>query len=225
MEAKSTAEKIALLPEQERRSAIRSLSQKEAEALLFDWEFWARPNQLPPSGDWLVWLIMAGRGFGKTRSAAEFVNSEVKAGRAGRVALVAKTPADARDVMVEGESGILNVSPPWFKPEYESSKRRLTWPNGAIATVYSSKEPDHLNGPQHDLCFVAGTMVATPQGERSIENIKPGDYVLTRLGARRVTANLMHEDEVGRVIFSNCAELVATVRHCMWSAKVGQLAN
>jgi predicted phage terminase large subunit-like protein len=142
-----------LLPEQERRQAIQSLSQKEAEVLLHDWHFWARPNQLPPPGDWLVWLIMAGRGFGKTRAAGEFVIAEVKDGRAGRVALVAKTPADARDIMVEGESGILNISPPWFKPEYESSKRRLTWPNGAIATVYSSKEPDHLNGPQHDLAW------------------------------------------------------------------------
>lgn len=74
-------------------------------------------------------------------------------GKARRIALVAKTPADARDVMIEGESGILNISPPWFKPEYESSKRRITWPNGAIATVYSSKEPDHLNGPQHDLAW------------------------------------------------------------------------
>lgn len=96
---------------------------------------------------------MAGRGFGKTRAAAEYINREIKAKRAKRVALVAKTPADARDVMIEGESGILAISPPWFKPEYEPSKRRITWPNGAIATVYSSKEPDHLNGPQHDLAW------------------------------------------------------------------------
>lgn len=96
---------------------------------------------------------MAGRGFGKTRAAGEFINREIKEGKARRIALVAKTPADARDVMIEGESGILNISPPWFMPEYESSKRRITWPNGAIATVYSSKEPDHLNGPQHDLAW------------------------------------------------------------------------
>jgi len=142
-----------LLPEQERQKTLKSLSQKEAESLLCDWEFWARPNQLPPLGDWLVWLLLAGRGFGKTRSAAEFVNREVKAGRAGRVALIAKTPADARDVMIEGESGIMNISSPWFMPLYEPSKRRITWPNGAIASVYSSKEPDHLNGPQHDLAW------------------------------------------------------------------------
>ena len=141
------------MPEQERQKAIYQLSQKDAESLLWDWEFWARPNQLPPPGDWLVWLILAGRGWGKTRAAGEFVIREVKANRVGRVAFVAKTPADARDIMVEGESGILNISPSWFKPEYESSKRRLTWPNGAIATLYSSKEPDHLNGPQHDLAW------------------------------------------------------------------------
>lgn len=142
-----------MLPEPERQQIIQALSPKEANALLFDWEFWAREKQLPPSGDWLVWLIMTGRGWGKTRAAGEFVIREVKEGRAKRVALVAKTPADARDVMIEGESGLLNISPPWFKPEYEPSKRRLTWPNGAIATVYSSKEPDHLNGPQHDLAW------------------------------------------------------------------------
>jgi len=144
---------IALLPEKERQRAINRLTQQEAEALLYDWEAWARPKQLPPPGDWLTWLIMAGRGFGKTRAAGEFIIGEVKAGRAKRVALVAKTPANARDVMVEGESGILNISPPWFKPDYEPSKRRLTWPNGAMATIYSSKEPDHLNGPQHDLAW------------------------------------------------------------------------
>jgi len=135
------------------RTTLEQLTDVELEAVLYDWSLWARPSQLKPVGDWLTWLILAGRGWGKTRSAAEFVNSEIKAGRAGRVALVAKTPANARDVMVEGESGILNVSPPWFMPNYEPSKRRITWPNGAIATVYSSKEPDHLNGPQHDLAW------------------------------------------------------------------------
>ena len=142
-----------MLPESERQKAIESLTPDEADALLYDWEFWARPNQVAPPGDWLVWLILAGRGYGKSRAGGEFVIREVRAGRAGRVALVAKTPANARDVMIEGESGILNISPPWFMPVYEPSKRRLTWPNGAIATVYSSKEPDHLNGPQHDLAW------------------------------------------------------------------------
>lgn len=149
----SLAYSIGLLPEQERQKAIASLSQEEAESLLYDWEFWARPNQLPPPGDWLIWLINAGRGFGKTRSAAEFVRIEVMAGRASHVSLVAKTPADARDVMIEGESGILAISPKHQRPEYEPSKRRLTWPNGAKALIYSSQEPDQLRGPQFDLAW------------------------------------------------------------------------
>ncbi len=93
---------------------------------------------------------MAGRGFGKTRAGAEFIRAEVEAGRANRIALVGKTPADVRDVMIEGESGILNISPPWCMPHYEPSKRKLTWPNGAIAITFSSFEPDQLRGPQHD---------------------------------------------------------------------------
>ena len=133
--------------------ALNSLTENEALALLYDWHFWARPNQLPPVGDWLVWLFMAGRGTGKTRAAGEFVLKEIKEGRARRIALVAKTPADARDVMIEGESGLLSISPPWDKPLYEPSKRRLTWKNGAMALVFSSKEPDQLRGPQYDLAW------------------------------------------------------------------------
>jgi phage terminase large subunit-like protein len=125
----------------------------EIAALAFDWPLWARPNQLAPAGDWTVWLRMAGRGEGKTRSGAEFVRAEVEAGRAGRVALVAPTASDARDVMVEGESGLLAVCPPWMRPTYEPSKRRLTWPNGAMAVLYSAEEPDRLRGPQHDLAW------------------------------------------------------------------------
>jgi len=142
-----------MLPERERQKAINSLSDKEADALIYDWEYRARRNQLSPKGDWLVWLLLAGRGFGKSRAGAEFIRREVEAGHSRRIALVAKTPADARDVMIEGDSGILSISPPWFKPEYEPSKRRLTWPNGTIALVFSSKEPDQLRGPQFDLAW------------------------------------------------------------------------
>lgn len=142
-----------MLPQVEREKTIQSLSEKEAEILWHDWEFWARPNQLPPLGDWLVWLFMAGRGTGKTRAAAEFVLTEIKAKRTRRIALVAKTPADARDVMIEGDSGLLSISPPWDRPLYEPSKRRLTWKNGTTALVFSSKEPDQLRGPQYDLAW------------------------------------------------------------------------
>jgi len=94
--------------------------------------------------------LLAGRGFGKTRTLAEWVCEQVLFGLASRIALVAATAADARDVLVEGESGILAVAPPWFRPIYEPSKRRLTWPNGAIGTTFSAEEPERLRGPQHD---------------------------------------------------------------------------
>lgn len=131
----------------------KQFTPEQWEKLRFNWQAWVRANQLPPSGDWLVWLIMAGRGFGKTRSAAEFIRNEVKNNRAQYIAFVAKTPADARDVMIEGESGILSISPKSERPEYEPSKRRLTWPNGAKALIYSSQEPDQLRGPQFDLAW------------------------------------------------------------------------
>jgi phage terminase large subunit-like protein len=124
-----------------------------AHALESDWALHARPNQLPPLGDWTIWLLLAGRGFGKTRAGAEFVKTEVEGGRARRVALVGATASDLRDVMIEGESGLLAIASPWCRPIYEPSKRRLTWPNGAIATAYSAEEADRLRGPQHDLAW------------------------------------------------------------------------
>jgi len=127
-----------------------SFAAQLAEALEASWPAIARPNQLPPPGDWQIWLLLAGRGFGKTRTLAEWVCQQAASGQAGRIALVAATAADARDVLVEGQSGIMAVSPPWFRPVYEPSKRRLSWPNGAIATTFSAEEPERLRGPQHD---------------------------------------------------------------------------
>ncbi len=144
---------LASLPEALRDELIAALSPAEARALLYDWPFWARPNQLPPDGDWRVWLLLAGRGFGKTRTGAEMIRARAIARTARRLALVAPTAGDARDVMVEGESGILAISPPWERPRYEPSKRRLTWPNGAIATLFSADEPERLRGPQHDAAW------------------------------------------------------------------------
>ena len=127
------------------------------------WEMWksyvwdrdgrARIEQVEPEGEWAVWLLMAGRGFGKTRAGAEWVRERISGGESRRVALVAPTPDDVRNVMVEGVSGLLRVSPPWFMPKYEPSKRKLTWPNGATALGFSSYEPDRLRGPQFDTAW------------------------------------------------------------------------
>lgn len=113
-----------------------------------EWAEIARPEQLPPAGQWLTWAFIAGRGAGKTRSAAEWINGQAQANPGWRIALVGRTPADVRDVMIEGESGILAVARE-NTPVYQSTKRRLTWPNGSMAWAYSAEVPAQLRGPQH----------------------------------------------------------------------------
>jgi phage terminase large subunit-like protein len=148
--SESRADRFAKLPAPKRRAFLTKLAPEERAELEYDWRFWARPEQLAPPGLWRAWLILSGRGWGKTRSGAEWVRGQVETERCKRLALVGATAADTRDVLVEGESGILASSPPWNRPVYEPSKRRLTWPNGALATLYSADEPDRLRGPQHD---------------------------------------------------------------------------
>lgn len=149
----SLAQSLASLPEEDRAAALATLTNEQVAGLLHDWRFWARPDQLPPYGEWRIWLILTGRGWGKTRVGAEWVRAQVTSGKVRRVALVAPTAADARDVMVLGESGIMALGPDAERPIYESSKRRLVWPNGAIATLYSAEEPERLRGPQHDAAW------------------------------------------------------------------------
>jgi len=144
----STASYLASLPEDLRLRILRKLPPNELAALEFNWQFWGRPNQQEPRTDYRFWALVAGRGFGKTRTGAETVRSwaERKA-HGGVYALVGPTSADVRDTMIEGESGILQISPPWFRPEWYPSKRRLRWPNGAIAITYSAEKPERLRGP------------------------------------------------------------------------------
>lgn len=125
-----------------------ALSPEEWNQVRTSWPLWARPNQLPPASDWQTWLLLAGRGFGKTRCGAQWVIDQART-PGSRIALVGPTVADVRLVMVEGESGILACSPPDFAPEYEPSKRQVSWPNGSIATTYSADKPRQLRGPQH----------------------------------------------------------------------------
>ena len=180
--AKSLAQIIADMSDEERIEVLAGL---DPDALQWDWGFWGRPEQQRPEGDeWNIWMYLAGRGAGKTRTAAEWVREEAKYTTTGqrRFALVARTAADVRDVIVEGESGIINVTPPSERPLYEPSKRRLTWPNGNTATCFTADEPDSLRGPQFTHAW--GDEVAawrqTPDGAglTAFENLRIG----TRLG-------------------------------------------
>ncbi len=143
---KSLAERLSRNPN--RDAILASLSDDDAVALEYDWQFWARPKQLEAFASTLrILLILAGRGWGKTRTGAQWVID--KAWQPGRIIhLVAETAADARDVMIEGESGILACSPPWFRPTYKSSLRRIEWPNGSYALAFNAREWDALRGPQ-----------------------------------------------------------------------------
>lgn len=125
----------------------------------------ARANQRPPAGDWTTWLLLAGRGFGKTRTAAEWVRWKIQHGAAGRVALLGATGADVRDVMVEGPSGLVACCrAAGLDARYEPSRRRVVFGNGALAFAYSAEEPDRLRGPQHDGLW-ADEVAAFPDGE------------------------------------------------------------
>ncbi len=123
-------------------------------------EFWALEHQLPPEGDWHAWLIMGGRGAGKTRAGAEWVRAQVEgarpldAGRCKAIALVGETIEQVREVMVFGESGIMACSPPDRRPEWQATRKQLIWPNGAVAKVFSAHDPEALRGPQFDGAWV-----------------------------------------------------------------------
>ena len=143
------------------------------------WGKTRRSNQIPPDGDWRNWLIMAGRGFGKTRTGAEWIREYVQAHPGCRVALVGPTAADVRDVMVEGESGIVAVCSRYrFGATYKSSKRRIDFDNGAFAFLYSADEPDRLRGPQHHIAW-ADEIGAWRYGPDAWDNLQFG----LRLGA------------------------------------------
>lgn len=152
---------------------VEELSEAEREGVLrelFDWrKYWARPEQIWPEGEWSTWVANAGRGWGKTRAGSEAIREKALAGGL-RIALIARTVPDVRDVVTEGESGLLVISPPWECPHYEPSKRRLTWPRpqitkvapagriaignqASVATTFSADEPEQLRGPQFHLAW------------------------------------------------------------------------
>lgn len=137
------------------RALLDCLTEDELEALQWDWRFWLRPKQWPPPGDWFIWMALAGRGFGKTRTGAHWIHDRAMAGDERRwMALVARNPREARDAMLHGPGGLLKVTPPDERPKYEPSKVKLTWPNGAHATIYSGENPDALRGFSGDTAWL-----------------------------------------------------------------------
>ena len=179
----SDAELFAEWTQRERGVFFSSLSRQEQRHLLYCWSFWARPAQMPPAGEWPVWLIMAGRGFGKTRAGAEWVRHIAEGDGSARLALVGANYAETRTVMVEGESGLLSIAPPNRRPAWEPSLKRLSWDNGAEAHLYSAAEPEGLRGPQHSHAWcdeIAKWMNNAGQAEAAWDNLKMG----LRVGVR-----------------------------------------
>lgn len=168
----STLEWLAYANDQQRAEVLEGLSEQQIGALLYDWRFLARPKQLKPEGTWRYWLVLAGRGFGKTRTGAEAVREWVEEGYR-IIHLVAPTSADARDVMVQGESGLLSCFPPDKRPQYEPSKRLITFHNGAIARTFSADEPERLRGPQCE-AFWADEVCAWRFAEEAWDNLMFG---------------------------------------------------
>ncbi|MEO0917479.1 MAG: terminase family protein, partial [Pseudomonadota bacterium] len=151
---------IASAPRSVQEKFLKSLTDEQLRGLPYLFEFWAMPHQLPPLGDWKTWVVMGGRGAGKTRAGSEWVRAQVEGsgpddpGRARRVALVGETYDQARDVMVHGESGILACSPEDRRPKWVADRRKLVWPNGAEAKVFSAHDYEALRGPQFDAAWV-----------------------------------------------------------------------
>lgn len=152
-----TAKELRALPREQVLKALAELSPEQLEELKYDWKFWARDDQLEPKGNWKIWMPLAGRGWGKTRCGAEWVRHRIKSGD-GRIACVAPTKGDVRRVMVEGESGLLNICWKGDKtyrgadmgfPVWSPTNNTITWANGAVAQFYSAEDPERLRGPQH----------------------------------------------------------------------------
>lgn len=149
----ATAHTLAGLSANARRDVLAGLSTDELAALEHEWKFWARTDQLPPQSEWRTWLMLSGRGAGKTRAAGEWVRSEVESGRHRAVAIVGPTASAIRRDMIEGSSGLLAIAPSWCRPEYQPSSLRLVWPNGATAHLLSAEEPDRIRGLNADLAW------------------------------------------------------------------------
>ncbi|EQB08983.1 ATP-binding protein [Sphingobium quisquiliarum P25] len=180
----SDFERLALLSPETRERILAGLDDAAAQALAHDWSWAARPEQLAPEGAWRIWLMMAGRGFGKTRAGAEWVRAIAEGDGGARIALVGATLGEARSVMVEGPSGLLAIAPWWNRPAFSPALRRLIWPNGAMAILFGAADPETLRGPQFSHGW-ADEIAKWAGGEAAWDNLMMG----MRLGrAPRVLA-------------------------------------
>lgn len=136
------------------REVLLAQNENHPDPERYYWQKKARASQQIPEGDWYAWLILAGRGFGKTRTGAETIREWVKSGQAKRIALIGATEDEVRQVMIEGESGLLAVHPPEERPYFLPSRKLLVWPNGACAQIFSGVKPDQLRGPQFDGAWI-----------------------------------------------------------------------
>lgn len=169
----SLMERLVRLPEQVRLELLNGIAPDERLRLLRSWGWTARPAQLPPAGDWSVWLILAGRGFGKTRAGAEWVTAMARRHPGARFALVGTTAHEATAVMLEGDSGLLAEAGEGFVPEWRSTKRQLLWPNGSMASLFSAVEPNQLRGPQFHFGW-CDEIAAWPKPKEVWDNLRMG---------------------------------------------------
>jgi len=205
---------IASQPPKEREAFLRSLSANALAALPYLFEFWARPgHQLPPDGDWTTWVVMGGRGAGKTRAGAEWLRAQAEGatpdspGAARRIALVAQTWEQAREVMVFGDSGIMACSPPDRRPAYLATRRKLVWQNGAEAQLFSAADPESLRGPQFDAAW-CDELAKWRKGEKAWDMLQFG----LRLGThpRQVVTTTPRDNALLRLILSDPSTVMTT---------------
>ena len=198
----SRAAWLLTLPARKCRALLEEMSERERHALRSHWRLWAHQGQLPPDGDWLGWLILAGRGFGKTRAGAEWVRFIADHDPQARIALIGATLGEVRAVMVEGESGILAISPRGRRPSFEPSLKRLVWPNGAQASLYAAGEPEALRGPQHSHAWcdeIAKWDMSNGRAEQAWDNLQLG----LRLG------------ELGRIVATTTPRAVPLIHRLL----------
>lgn len=224
-----TAKDLRALPDEQVKELLEKLGPEKAEELKYTWPFWARPDQLEPRGKWKIWMPLAGRGWGKTRCGAEWVRHRVMSGDK-RIACIAPTKGDVRRVMVEGESGLLNVC--WKndttykgqnigKPIWQPTNNTITWENGAKAEFFSAEDPERLRGPQfHSAwCFTEGHEVETEFGAVPVEDIRVGSKVYTSDGLEPVSHTSAREMPVGIVKFSDGTTLEGTYDHPIFTQR------